>query len=138
MTILVRVVVIVVAVLALVLLVGRLLQDDADRLSDRIDEARDALVDARDEEFLACFADDLVYRRTRDKGALRADLARWHGSGRAGVRITDRRVAVEGDRATARLRVFVGFATSGVAVTVDLEFLRTDDRWLATAFDWRR
>ncbi len=119
---------------------------ESDRVQVAIDQARDALVDGSDEEFLAVFSDDVVYQETRGFEDLRQDLSRWRTVGLTRVDIYQRRVELDPPESPdarpatgrAELGVAVGQLFRGTTVTVFLEFSREDERWTVTSFRWSR
>ncbi len=125
---------------ALALFLRWALRSDAQVLSDSIDEARDALVENRDEDFLAFFAPDVAYQRGGNFDSLQRDLSRWHGYGISEVFILSREIELEDDGASIRLVVAVGSGLLQIArVDVDLEAQKdAEGEWRVRAFSWRR
>lgn len=111
-----------------------------EQVSDVIDEARDALVAADGEAFLAHFAQPLRYRGKGDRADLEADLDRWKRTPAVrSVRILDREIEVFGDEAQAELVTAVGpNLLRSVKIEVSLRLLHGPDGWRVTSFDWRR
>jgi hypothetical protein len=132
-----------VAVLALlvvaVLLLGRGCRTEKERLSAAVDDARDALVEHREQDFLAFFAPEVRYRGKAGRKDLERDLHRWVVEFRVGrVAIQERDIAIDGDRATIRLRCDVGTPFQSIQqATVDLAAEKRDGAWLVTSFDWK-
>jgi len=116
------------------------LRSDAQRISDAVDEARDALVESRDADFLAFFTDDVTYQRGGDLAKLRHDLARWHGAGISEVFVVQRDVELRLPEADVHLVVAVGPELLEIArVDVDLVAVKGDDGiWRVRSFSWRR
>jgi len=132
-----------VGVLALVvvvaLLVLRSCRSDEERISDLVDEGRDALVDRNREAFLAFFADDVVYRGKPDRKGLERDLDRYIDARVVRVSVGEREITVDGDTATARLGVDVGYLfQEGRRTQVDVRFERQDGEWRVVSLDRTR
>ncbi|MCG3134416.1 MAG: hypothetical protein HMLKMBBP_01722 [Planctomycetes bacterium] len=134
----------VVASLALILAASRSCRSAGDRLADAIDAARDDFDAGRDAEFLARFADALVYRGGRGKDALAADLAAWRKAGISGVRITGSEIrAAEATgtfpaSGTAELTVDVGPVLHPLGrVTVRIAAEERSEGFVVTSFDWK-
>jgi hypothetical protein len=126
------------AFVALALLVARAFRSDEERISEAVDDARDALVDRDREAFLAWFAPEVRYLAKGDRKALESDLDRWI-AGRIGrVTLLERQIEVAGDAAKIRLRCDVGHLFQSFRVVdVTLDAVRTDDGWKVTSLDWR-
>ena len=116
------------------------LRSDFQILSDSIDEARDALVEKRDEDFLAFFSPDVAYQGGGDLDSLQRDLVRWHRLGISEVFILSRDIELEAGDASIRLVVAVGSGLVRIArVDVDLEAREdAEGRWRVRTFSWRR
>lgn len=136
----------VIAALALCLLLvyacSRIFRSEEEILADRIEEARRALVDKRDEDFLASFHPDVTYRGGGSVAELTADLKRWRAVGIDKVFILNRQIEMDPTERSAevRLNVAVGSAILSVAtvkVTLTAE-KRDDGKWRVAAFDWSR
>lgn len=128
------------AVWLLVVFVGWLMRSDAARLSETIDDARDALVEGRDEEFLAYFEPELVYRGRHDFRKLEYDLQRWRQVNLSQVHIADRTIEVVGDTAEVKLVVVAGSGLIDLG-RVDVRITAGKDAggsWRVRAFDWQR
>lgn len=126
------------ALLAAVAFVRHLLRSDEERLSEAVDEARDALVEREREAFLGWFAPEVRYRETRDRAALESDYETWARARVGRVTIVERKIEVDGTRATIRLRCDVGHVFQTFrTVDVTLEAAKTEDGWRVTSFDWR-
>ncbi len=119
-----------------------LLRTDWQRISDSVDDARDALVEQRDEDFLEFFTDDLVYLETSDRTALERDLARWHSMGLASVYVQSREIEIDGDDAQVTLTVFAGQSLILMKmgqVDVVLDVVKdADGAWRVRSFAWKR
>lgn len=123
---------------AAALLLGRGCKSETERVSEAVDAARDALVDRRKEDFLAFFAPEVRYRGKSAMKDLQRDLDRWIEVRVGRVTILERQIAVDGERATIRLRCDVGnVLQSWREVTVDLAAEKRDGAWVVTSFDWK-
>lgn len=131
---------VVAAVVVLALFLRWVLRSDAQRVSEAVDDARDALVEARDDDFLAFFTEDVAYQGGGDLASLRADLARWHRAGISQVYVLERDIEVRRPEADVRLVVAVGPELLQIArVDVDLVAVKDEEgRWRVRAFSWRR
>jgi len=138
----VRGAVVLVMVIAAAIFARWLLRTDWQRISDAVDDARDALVEERDEDFLGFFTDDLVYLETKDRAALERDLARWHGMGLASVYVQSREIELDGDEAQVTLTVFAGKSLILMKmgqVDVVLDAVKdADGAWRVRSFAWKR
>lgn len=108
------------------------------RIRDRIEDAREALVAAESETFLAFFTEDLEYRGRGDLDDLRSDLERWERSPIRSVHVVQSEIDVLGDEADVTLLVTVGPSLiRSRTVNVDLRVRFTDSGWVVDRFDWR-
>lgn len=125
-------------VVTLVLLLVRSCRSDEERLREIVDDARDALVEHRSDDFLAYFAPDVTYRSKHVRADLERDVARWNELRMLRVTIQETVVEVTGPQASIRLRCDVGdiFRTYQT-VAVDLRAERRDGTWVVTSFDWK-
>jgi hypothetical protein len=116
------------------------LRSDHQRISEAVDDARDALVELRDDDFLAVFTDDLVYRGDRDIVALRRDLASWRAAAIGSVIIVEKEIEVDGHEADVTLLVAAGQSVIQLGqVEVELEAEKGEDgEWRVRRFDWKR
>jgi len=116
------------------------LRSDHQRISEAVDDARDALVELRDDDFLAAFTDDLVYRGDRDIVALRRDLASWRAAAIGSVIIVEKEIVIDGHEADVTLLVAAGQSVIQLGqVEVALEAEKgPDDVWRVRSFDWKR
>ncbi len=132
-----------VVVLALLLWWGldALFTSDEERIANAVDAARDALIEKRDADFLAFFADDLVYQKGKGHDQLERDLRRWRASGLSEAHIISREVEIDPDRvARISLQVSAGKGLLGLAqVTVEIEAAEVEgDDWRVRSFRWWR
>ena len=128
------------AVIVVALFLRWAFRSDAQILSDAIDEARDALVEKRDDDFLAFFSPEVTYQGRGDAASLRRDLARWHAVGISEVFVVSREIDLDGDEADIRLVVVVGPELLRIdVVNVDLEAEKdAGGEWRVRAFSWKR
>ncbi len=124
--------------LILALVVRRLFATDAQRIEDAIEEARDALVEHRSDDFMAFFRRDLVYQRDRGWDALRKDVARWEASGLRQVHVADRKIDVRDGSAAVELVVSASAGLYDVGtVRVTLAVFEDDaGDWRVREFRW--
>jgi hypothetical protein len=130
----------IVVVILLAMFARWVLRSDMQRLSDSIDDARDALVARDDEAFLAFFSPEVTYQGQGDHRTLTRDLARWHEMGISEVHILDRTIELDGESAGIHLVVAVGPELLRIArVDVDLEAENDEGGdWRVRTFSWRR
>ena len=111
---------------------------EEERVSQAVDDARDALVERRAEDFLSFFAEDLHYRKKDTRKELERDLRRWMEARIGRIAILERTITVNGDQASIRLRCDVGnVLQTYLTVDVDLTAEKVEDRWLVKQFDWK-
>ena len=136
----IRVLAVVAILIAGGMFVRWLLRSDWQKLSDAVDEASDALVEQRDEDFLAFFTDDVVYRKKSSLAALEHDLKRWHQIGIVRLIVIEREIEVIGDEADIALVVAAGQGYLQLApVDVDLDAVKGEDGvWRVRSFSWKR
>jgi hypothetical protein len=129
-----------VAVLILIVWgVSKLFVSDEERIAETIDAVRDALVEGRDDEFLAFFAPEVDYQGGKGMKGLRSDLSRWRRVGRLKAWIHAKEIQVGGDGATAVLQAAVGASLlQTMPVRVELGLHRTEDGWLIDRIQWKR
>ena len=128
-----------IAILVLLYGLSCAFRSDEEVIEDMVDEARDALVERRGDDFLAFFRPDVVYRDGHDFEALRHEVARWNSQGVGRVWIRERKVTVLEDSGRVELTVAVGASmlqTMPVEVTLELE--REGDGWRVSRFQWKR
>lgn len=125
-------------VVVLVLLAVRGCRSDEERLRETVDDARDALVEHRADDFLAFFATDVVYRQKHGRKELERDLARWNEFKLLRIAIQEAVIDVTGPDASIRLRCDAGdvFRTYQT-VAVELRAAKREGTWLVTSFDWK-
>jgi ketosteroid isomerase-like protein len=126
------------AVLA-VLVYALLPVSDEKRIAEAIDDARDALVEHRPEDFLAFFDDPVDYRQGGDRARLARDVDRWVKARIGRVTLLSRDISVTGDTALVALRCDVGNALQSLG-TVDVRLLAVKDgegNWRVRRFDWK-
>jgi len=129
-----------VLVVLVVLFLRWALRSDAQRVSDAVDDARDALVERDDEAFLGFFSPEVSYQGGGDLDSLKKDLALWHRMGVSQVFVLDRTIEVEQGVADVHLVVAVGPELLQIArVDVDLVAEKDEDgRWRVRGFSWKR
>jgi len=139
-SLIVRGAVVLALLLAGAVLLKWLLRSDWQKLSDAIDDASDALVEERDEDFLAFFTEDVVYRKGSDRAALERDLARWHQIGVVRLFVLDREIKVHDGDADITLVVAAGQGLLQMApIDVELDAVKGDDGiWRVRSFGWKR
>ncbi|MCE9634186.1 MAG: hypothetical protein K8T90_00645 [Planctomycetes bacterium] len=122
----------------LVLLILRSCRSDEERLRETVDDARDALVEHRADDFLAFFAEDVTYRHKQARKDLERDLARWNEFKLLRITIQEAAIDVTGREASIRLRCDAGdiFRTYQT-VAVELHAEKREGAWLVTSFDWK-
>ena len=122
--------------------VGWFLRSDAARIRESVHDARDALLEKRDEDFLAFFTADVSYQGKGDATRLRRDLARWHEMGLGHVTVVDptMELDVREDDADVTFDVLVGHGLLELGqVEVTLAIVREDDgEFRVQSFSWRR
>jgi hypothetical protein len=116
------------------------MRSDYQRISDAIDDARDALVERRDDDFLGFFTDEVVYQDKGSLAAIERDVARWHELSVLKVYVLEREIEVDGHEAAISLVVAAGQGiTQWGQVDVDLEAEKDEDGgWHVRSFSWRR
>jgi hypothetical protein len=119
------------------LVLRSLLRTDEDRLSDAIDEAREALLSGRDDAFLAHFIPEVSYREGGGLAELRADLVRFRTSPIRRVEITERRIKVDGAEGDVRFsaELFAGIRPLG-QVVVSIRTVKRDGQWRVARLSW--
>jgi hypothetical protein len=125
------------AAVAVAVVVGTC-KSDEERISDAIDDARDALDERRREDFMAFFADPLVYRSRRGRADLERDVENFCAPGYYRIDVLGRQIRVDGDSAAIELRCRVRAATEPLGeVTADLTAEKRDGEWIVTRLDWK-
>ena len=127
-------------VVALALTLRWFMRSDYQRLSDAVDDARDALVEHRDDDFLAFFTEDVAYQDRSSLAALTRDLARWQDMSVLKVYVLDREIEVDGFEGTLKLVVAAGQGvTHWGQIDVDLVAEKgADGEWRVRSFSWKR
>ena len=121
-----------------VLTVVRGCRSEVERISETVDEARDALVERRRDDFLSHFSLDVKYRQRGGRKDLERDVDQWIAYHVGQISILDRTIDVTGTSATIRLRCEVGNVLTGFQpVLVDLAAEKGDDAWRIARFDWK-
>ena len=126
-------------VVVAVVLLMRGCKSEAERVSEAVDAARDALVERRPDDFLAFFAPEVRYHVKKDRKALEKDVAQWVEARVGRVSILERKITVDGTSAQIHLRCEAGMIFGdGMPVAVDLEAENRDGTWQVVSFDWKR
>jgi hypothetical protein len=133
-------VVVVALVIGLALTLRWFMRSDYQRISDAIDDARDALVERRDDDFLRFFTEDVVYQDKGSLAAIERDVGRWHELSVLKVYVLEREIEVDGYEAAISLVVAAGQGiTQWGQVDVELEAEKGEDgEWHVRSFSWRR
>ena len=128
--------------LVLVLFLRWFFRSDAQRISEAVEAARDALVQHDDEAFLAFFTPDLAYQGGGDLDRLRRDLGRWHEMGIRRAHIVDERIDADpaAGRADVGLTVLVGHELLNLGhVEVVIDAVKdAEGDWRVRAFSWQQ
>lgn len=123
---------------AAIVVVVRTCKSDEERLSEMVDAGREALDDRRRDDFLALFADPLVYRTRRGRAELEKNVDDFFALGVGRVEILSRRIQVDGEAAAITLRSRISAGMEALAeVDVSLAAEKRDGTWLVTRFDWK-
>ncbi len=136
--VLIRIVALVLVLAAVTYFLTWVFRSDAQRVKERVDAARDALVEGRDEEFLEVFRDDLTYQGGKGIADLRRDLRRWREMSLVKVFIVTNDVEIVDGVASVTLLVAVGQGLLELGqVDVSIEAIPSEDgEWRVRSFSW--
>lgn len=127
------------AVLVAALLVVRGCRSETERLSDAIDDAREALDERRRDDVLTFIAQDVAYRGSGDRKAFEAGLDQWIERRAFRASIVERTIEMAPGETSARVRLVVDVTAVFQhlrRVTVDIDAEKRDGAWQAVRFAW--
>jgi hypothetical protein len=130
-----RLLLLVLAVAGLYVLVDHLIVTDTERVERVVRDVRDAVV-RNDWAAVASFVDEDVTLGARDKASLvESWRSLWRASSLSAIDADVSDVAVEGDRAVARVRVGPGGLVARSWGDGRVHFVRRDDGWKISGVD---